>query len=335
MDVTNTITQFGGNGSIALTLSKKKDLRLGIRKKSKDDGDPVEKIPLFLRKTYNMINECDPSIATWSEDGLSFVVKAVDLLASDILCQYFKHNNYSSFVRQLNLYGFQKVRTSDIQQTLLSTGQSNNEMELKYCIFKHELFQRGRLDLLSQIRRPNQISEPAGKSEVEKLRTEAKELQATISTLSLQMGQISVLINNLMTKRNQKFPVIHQESVPQHEGDCCTQSSPIYNSLIAEEEEARVAAIETSNRKRAVSDGATDFVDASLIPTVFKKQRIVSPVTLETSTITTTATPATGSAATSALCNEFGLSMIEDSQFPSAGEGNGELPSSWLDDVFS
>lgn len=33
-------------------------------------------IPIFLQKTYRMIESCDPSICSWTEDGEMFVVKA-------------------------------------------------------------------------------------------------------------------------------------------------------------------------------------------------------------------------------------------------------------------
>jgi hypothetical protein len=32
-------------------------------------------IPIFLKKTYRMIETCDPSICSWTEDGEMFVVK--------------------------------------------------------------------------------------------------------------------------------------------------------------------------------------------------------------------------------------------------------------------
>ncbi|XVF06879.1 hypothetical protein REPUB_Repub06bG0089400 [Reevesia pubescens] len=67
-------------------------------------------VPPFLSKTYDVVD--DPStnsVVSWSSGNNSFVVWKVPEFSRDLLPKYFKHNNFSSFVRQLNTYGFRKV----------------------------------------------------------------------------------------------------------------------------------------------------------------------------------------------------------------------------------
>ncbi|CAJ1973539.1 unnamed protein product [Sphenostylis stenocarpa] len=64
----------------------------------------------FLTKTFDVVE--DPStndIVSWSRARNSFVVWDSHKFSTTILPRYFKHNNFSSFVRQLNTYGFRKV----------------------------------------------------------------------------------------------------------------------------------------------------------------------------------------------------------------------------------
>ncbi|XP_031125189.1 heat stress transcription factor B-2b-like [Ipomoea triloba] len=74
-------------------------------------GESQRSIPTpFLTKTYQLVD--DPGVdklISWNEDGTAFIVWKPAEFATELLPKYFKHNNFSSFVRQLNTYGFRKV----------------------------------------------------------------------------------------------------------------------------------------------------------------------------------------------------------------------------------
>ncbi|XP_050227594.1 heat stress transcription factor B-4 [Mercurialis annua] len=64
----------------------------------------------FLTKTYQLVDDpVTDHIVSWGEDDSTFVVWRPPEFARDLLPNYFKHNNFSSFVRQLNTYGFRKI----------------------------------------------------------------------------------------------------------------------------------------------------------------------------------------------------------------------------------
>ncbi|KAK9291307.1 hypothetical protein L1049_019252 [Liquidambar formosana] len=74
-------------------------------------GDSQRSLPTpFLTKTFQLVDDRTiDDVISWNEDGTTFIVWNPTEFAKDVLPKFFKHNNFSSFVRQLNTYGFRKV----------------------------------------------------------------------------------------------------------------------------------------------------------------------------------------------------------------------------------
>lgn len=65
----------------------------------------------FLSKLYDILNSNNYNkTISWDEEGKKIIISDVVKLCKDILPKFYKHRNYSSFIRQLNLYGFHKSK---------------------------------------------------------------------------------------------------------------------------------------------------------------------------------------------------------------------------------
>lgn len=100
----------------------------------------------FPMKLYELVEAGPANVVCWSESGSSFLIANPELFCNEILPKHFRHNKLTSFQRQLNLYGFQRIPKG------AEAGR-----------YRHPLFQRGRPDLLSMIKRePRTTSRPDG-----------------------------------------------------------------------------------------------------------------------------------------------------------------------------
>jgi uncharacterized protein (UPF0305 family) len=93
--------------------------------------------PNFLLKLYQILEKDEyKDIIEWGEEGTYFIVKNLHDFTEKILPKYYKHNNYSSFIRQLNMYDFHKRKSNPNEH-----------------IFEHKNFIKTKKELLKLIKR--------------------------------------------------------------------------------------------------------------------------------------------------------------------------------------
>ncbi|KAL3289633.1 hypothetical protein HHI36_023042 [Cryptolaemus montrouzieri] len=114
-------------------------------------SDHFTNVPAFLTKLWKMVS--DPKtdhLICWGSSGNSFIILNQVQFWYELLPLYYKHNNMSSFVRQLNMYGFHKV--SSVENGSLADGEKDEVQ------FFHMYFQKGSPELLKLIKRKVTVS---------------------------------------------------------------------------------------------------------------------------------------------------------------------------------
>ncbi|RDY12419.1 Heat shock factor protein HSF8, partial [Mucuna pruriens] len=222
--------------------------------------------PPFLSKTYDMVE--DPStdaIVSWSATNNSFVVWDPPEFARDLLPKYFKHNNFSSFVRQLNTYGFRKVDPDRWE-------------------FANEGFLRGQKHLLKSItrRKPahghnhQQAQQPHGQSssvgacvevgkfgleeEVERLKRDKNVLMQELVRLRQQQqttdSQLQTMVQRLqgMEQRQQQMMSFLAKAV---------QSPSFFAQFVQQQNESNRRITEVNKKRRLKQEGIAETEHAA------------------------------------------------------------------------
>ncbi|CAA3025739.1 heat shock factor HSF30 [Olea europaea subsp. europaea] len=114
---------------------------------------PFRSPPPFLLKLYNMVENIKTnSIVSWNTTGSSFIVWNAHLFAANILPQYFRHNNFQSFVCQVNTYGKmhllkyikrrnqypQSMKKTVRTESNMNTSSRDTEKELQILMNDHD-----------------------------------------------------------------------------------------------------------------------------------------------------------------------------------------------------
>ncbi|KAL1922865.1 uncharacterized protein VTP21DRAFT_9241 [Calcarisporiella thermophila] len=153
----------------------------------------------FVKKLYKMLeNDTYNNYIYWNPTGTSFLVQNTTRFSQDILPKMFKHSNFSSFVRQLNMYGFHKVNK-------LTRKSQSSKSEQELWEFSHDKFLRDHPIYLDEIRRkvmdsnqPSQDSTSALEASSGLLLGDIMELKDFRSDVYQQMIQMQNNMNELL-----------------------------------------------------------------------------------------------------------------------------------------
>jgi len=67
-------------------------------------------VPGFVKKTYDIFMSGEYNCCcSWNTTGTSIIIHDIQYFTKYVLPRFFKHSNFQSFVRQLNMYDWHKV----------------------------------------------------------------------------------------------------------------------------------------------------------------------------------------------------------------------------------
>ncbi|CAD8170884.1 unnamed protein product [Paramecium octaurelia] len=155
----------------------------------------------FIEVTFEMLNQNkNRDIIRWDENGVKIQILDRELLQEIVLPQHFKHANYASFLRQLNLYGF--ISSKDEQGAIT---------------YYHPSFARQQVIMRNIIKKKNKKEK---QSDINSCSVEEKELHNQIKALQCEQVKIqqklfSSIQYQIKVKNSMKLFLQNQHSLAQ------------------------------------------------------------------------------------------------------------------------
>ena len=164
----------------------------------------------FLMKLYTILNDGHYSdYIQWSKDGLSLIIFDQNLFTKKVLPRFFKHGNFSSFVRQLNMYNFHKIKSKKGEQKYMHEEfHKSTDIEKIKLIKKKPKFDE---DIIISIKNKNLCNKKSGETSIDNKNSieEQKELFEKFEKLEeetkfknyeyiLKNGELPQNLNNII-----------------------------------------------------------------------------------------------------------------------------------------